>query len=627
MRLKSRLPTVDFASVRRIFSHFGHYLKAHRVKLITSGVALLGSTLLMLLRPWPIKIVVDFVLMPNQPSLGRDTLSFLTEFEPGTIILFAAVGAVVVAALQGMFEYTHAVLAKAAGLRVIADIRLQLFSHVQRLPLSYHDYRETGDLLTRLTDDIILLEDLLVSTVVQMGSQILLVVGMLTVMFWMDWQLTLVVLAVLPLFLFAAFEFSVRIRESAQRQREMYGKIVTSVQESLAGIGQVKSYAQEKSREKLVGVSVSRDVKANVRTTRLTANYERVVETITAIGTAVVLWLGATKALDGAMSAGDLIIFLSYLRGIYRPLRGMARQSTRVAKATVRGEKILELLEMQPEVQDVEEGLSAKQVKGQIRFERVTFGYDAERPVLRNLDCVIPAGKTSIILGRTGAGKSTIAKLILRLYDVQSGQVWIDGTKIADYRVRSLRKRITPLSQETFLFRTSIADNIGFGKRNATRDEIIAAARTVGADEFIEKLPAGYDTLVGEGGLTLSGGQRQRISFARAALRGSPIMILDEPVTGLDVHTEREAKEVLRMMKDRRTLLIITHRLNFLDLADWVILVEDGRAIAQGSPEELLAESEAYRRFVATADTQTVSPNGAESPAGALHHRNLSWEA
>ena len=276
----------------------------------------------------------------------------------------------------------------------------------------------------------------------------------------------------------------------------------------------------------------------------------------------------------------------------------MARQTTRIAKATVRGEKILELLDMKPEVSDNDQGLSARDIKGDVRFENVSFSYRPDRPVLRDISFRLPAGKTTVILGPTGAGKSTIAKLVLRLYNVRGGTIWLDDRKIEEYRAHSLRKSISSLAQETFLFRMSLAENIAFGKRRATPEEIIEAARIAGADEFVRQLPEGLDTLVGEGGATLSGGQRQRISFARAALRRSPVMIFDEPATGLDVHAERQAKEVFQRMRIGRTMIIITHRLHYLDMADWVVLIENGQVADEGEPNVLFEKRGAYWHFV-----------------------------
>ena len=600
IRVRYQLPTLDLSVLRALFDRFGEQLRPHRGRLAGSGLALLGVSLVTLAQPWPLKIVFDKVLLPQAD--GGDRLAFLDNWDTQGILLLAAGSVLGLAALKGLLNYIHSVQAKIVGHRLVAEVRLRLFSHVQRLPMSYHDYRETGELMTSLTGDISLLQDLLVAVVVTLTSRIILIVAMLGVMFWLDWTLGLLALGILPLFVVAAFQFTARIRTAARKQRAAYGKIVASVQESITGISQVKGFAQEKIREKLIGRSASRDLKQNVRTTKLSANYTRTVELISALGTCLVLWLGTERAVAGEISPGDLLVFLAYLRGMHRPLLDIAKETARISKATARGEKILEILDQEAEVEDAPGAVSASGVTGDIVFDRVGFGYLEDTPILRDFSCRIPAGGTTMIVGPTGAGKSTLAKLVLRLYRPTSGRVLLDGRDIGDYRIRSLRKRVAPLMQEAFLFRTSIAENIGFGQRHATREEIEEAARLANAEEFIARLPEGYDTLVGEGGATLSGGQRQRIGIARAILRQAPIMIFDEPTNGLDVHAEAAAKRALDGVREGRTLLVITHRLGFLDLADHVVFVRGGTVVEEGAPDELMRRRGEFHRFVTSGD-------------------------
>jgi len=597
MKFKYGLPKIKFAGMRRVMTHFGVHLKPHKTKLTLSIIALLGMSVMTILRPWPLKVIFDYVLMPGKKP-ANSIFAPVLNWEPMAIILAAAGAVLGIAVLSGSLEYFQSIMAKTVGHAVTAAIRLQLFSHIQRLPQSYHDYRETGELLTRLTGDINLLQDLMVETLVRLVGQLVIIFGMLIVAFYLDWQLALLILAVMPLFIFASLKFTGRIKDAAGRQREKYGRMVATMEETLTGIGQVKAFAQEKTRDKLIGKSITRDYKASLKTTKLAAKYARIVDIVTAVGTALVLLIGARKALAGAVSAGDLFIFISYLRGIYRPISAVADLSARTSKSIVRGEKIMEVLEMQPEIEEKEDALSASKIMGEISFENVHFSYVNGHEALKGLSMLIPQGKTTVLIGSTGAGKSTVAKLLLRLYEYQEGAIYIDRRNINDYKIRSLRKRITSLTQDTFLFRTTIVENIAFGRSKATQEEIEAAARLVGADDFIKKLPEGYETMVGEGGVTLSGGQRQRISFARAALRNSPIMIFDEPATGLDVHSERGAMEALRAFKPGRTLLIITHRLNFLELADWAAFIEDGRLVEQGLVSELLERKREFYRYV-----------------------------
>ena len=592
-RLRYRLPKVDFGTARKLFSSFGVELRQHRARLLLSGIAAVSGALVTMAQPWPIKYVFDYVLMPG--NRGQELPFGLSA---GWLIVLCAAAVLVLAALRGWLSYVNNVEQRVVRHNLVASIRLRLFSHVQRLPQSYHDYKEMGELMTRITGDLNLVADLLVETPIVLTSQLLLTAGMLATMFWIDPGLGLIGVAIMPLFVVAAFKFSGRIRSSAKKQREAYGKIVAAMQESFSGISQVKAFAQEKKREKMVGHSVHSDARANVRTTKLSENYARTVELITALGTCVVLLVGAQRAMNGSITPGDVLVVIAYMRSMYRPLRGLAKLTTRAAKAVARGEKVLEVLALPAEVADRSGGASARDILGDIEFHDVTFGYTGGTEALANVSCRIPAGRTTLILGPSGAGKSTLAKLVLRLYEIDHGTVTLDGRDIEDYRIGSLRKRITPLTQDAFLFRATIAENISFAVRSASREDVITAATHAGAHPFITELPEGYDSLVGEGGATLSGGQRQRISLARAILRETPVMIFDEPATGLDVYSESETKDLLSRVKRGRTLLVITHRLHFLDLADWVVLIVDGRVVEQGPPRELLDSGGPLQEYV-----------------------------
>ncbi len=589
-RFKYTLPRLQPGVIRKLLGRFSTELRPHRARLAVSGLALLAQSLITLGQPWPIKVVFDRLITPSAGGNAPVNVALVLGLAAGAVLLLAGT--------KGLLGYIHSVQASIVGHRLVADVRLRVFSHVQRLPQSYHDYRETGELMTRLTGDISLLQDLLVTVLVTLTSRVVLIVGMLVVMLSLDPVLGGIALGIVPLFMLAAFRFTGRIRTSARKQREAYGRIVTSVQESLAGIAQVKGFAQEKSREKMIGRSSSRDVKANVKTTKLTAHYTRTVEVISALGTCLVLWVGTRRVLEGSISAGDLLVFLAYLRSMHKPLLGIARETSRISKAVIRGEKILELLDMEAEVQDAPEARSASGIRGDIRFENVEFSYVPGTPVLHDFSCQVPAGHTTVVLGATGAGKSTLAKLLLGLYRPLGGRVLIDGRNILEYRVRSLRKRMAPLLQEAFMFHMSIAENIAFGVKNATPEAVLEAARLANADEFIQRLPEGYHTIVGESGTTLSGGQRQRLGIARAVLRDAPIMIFDEPTTGLDVNAEQAARGALDSIRPGRTLLIITHRLHFLELADWVVFVAGGTVLDEGTPADLAVRCAAYREFL-----------------------------
>jgi ATP-binding cassette subfamily B protein len=597
LKIKRPFPNLKLSRTSRVFRHFGHHLKPHKKSIGFGTAALLGLTIVELARPWPLKIIFDYVLLPDRAA---DDWGFLRALETWSVlaILGLSSGGVIALALLGaLFSQVQNLSFASAGQKVAGDIRLELFSHIQRLPQNYHDYRQTGELMMRLTGDINLLKDLLVSIFVTLGSRFFIVFGMLAVMMYMDWRLTLIALAVLPLLFLTSIRFSIQLRDASRRQRKKEGQLAASIYEGVDGVVLSKLFGQEKHHQRVLGKLVSSNVKAGLRATRIEASYERWVDVITALGMTLVLFFGVQQVLAGSLSPGSLLVFVSYLRSAYKPLRQISRLSSQMSKATVCGERVMEVMEMKPATVDKPDGKSARRIRGDIAFENVSYSYKPGKLALNGVSFTLSAGGTMAIVGHSGAGKSTIAKLLARLYEPDRGQIYIDETPIGDYRIQSLRKQITVLSQDSLLFRQSIRDNIAFGNPKATMEEIIVAAKKVGADGFIQALPNGYDTLVGEGGQTLSGGQRQRIAFARAALRDSRIMIFDEPATALDPMAEAIAREALVALKENRTVIVITHRLNLLDLADWLIFLEDGVAVEQGRPEALLGIQGKFYEF------------------------------
>jgi len=588
---------VSWPGLRRVFARFRGHLVPHRRRLALGAVAVLGLAFVELARPWPLKLVFDYVLMPRRPIDRGGLLDGLEATEPVTILFVAALGVILLSLLSAALSYAQSVLLASVGQKVTGAIRLELFSHVQRLPQSYHDYRQSGELLTRLTGDITLLKDLLVSMLAKVTSRLVTLVGMLGAMAFLNGRLTLVALGVMPLLLLTSLRFSARLRETSRKQRKKEGQMSAAVHEGLSGVTVTQIFGREARYEALLGKSISSHVRAGLKATRLEAAYSRTVDVITALGTTLVMILGVNEVWRGSLSPGDLLIFLSYLRTAYKPLRDVAEVSARMAKATACGERILEILEMPVAVVDKPGAISARGLRGDVRFREVSFRYRPGEAVLHGLDLSLASGRVTAVVGPSGAGKSTIGKLLLRLYEPEAGEILVEGRPIGDYRVRSLRDQISVLTQESFLFRMSIRENIAFGRPSAHFEDIVAAARKVGAHDFIERLSEGYETLVGEGGQTLSGGQRQRIAFARAALRDARILIFDEPANGLDPESERAAHEALAAIKEGRTVLLITHRLGFLDLADHVAFIEEGTLVEEGSLGELLAWGGRFSAF------------------------------
>ena len=589
---------VSWSSLGRVVSRFRRHLAPHRGRLVLGAAAVLALTIVELLRPFPLKLVFDYVLMPG--SRTRPLPGGLETQEPGVLLAIAALGVVLLSLFAAAFSYAQSVLLAAVGQKVTGALRLELFSHVQRLPQSYHDYRQSGELLMRLTGDINQLKDLLVTMLATLTSRFALLVGMLVAMALLNLRLTLVALGVLPLLLLTSLRFTGRLRETSRKQRKKEGQLSAAFHDGLSGVTLTRIFGREARYEALLGRSISSHVRAGLKSTRIEAAYARSVDVITSLGTTLVLVLGVHEVWRGALSPGDLLVFFSYLRTAYKPVRDVADVSARLSKATACGERIQEILDMPAAGVDRPGAISARGLHGEIRFERVAFGYRPGEPVLHDLDLVIPAGRTTAIVGPSGAGKSTIGKLLLRLYEPDEGAILVDGRPIDAYRVRSLRDQISVLAQESFLLRMSVFENIAFSRPGAAFEEVVAAASWVGAHEFIERLPAGYDTLVGEGGQTLSGGQRQRIAFARAALRDARILVFDEPATGLDPESEQAARHALAAIREDRTVLLITHRLALLDLADRLAFIEHGVLVEAGTLAELLARGGRFAAFYRT---------------------------
>ena len=542
------------ASLRRLFRLFAPHLRPHRRRMLAAWLCMLGATLAYLAQPWPLKLIFDYALLPVAGADG-----YFASLPPTTLVAGAALMVLVVALLRGVLGYGQTYLTASVGQRVIASVRKRLFSHIQRLSQSFHDEQHSGDLLLRLTGDIQLLRDLLVNAVLLITERLLVMVAVAGVMLWMDWRLALVALTVLPALALVSFRASGKIRHATRKQRRRESRTANILSETIAAVPIIQAHAREAWEDQRFERQHRASLKAGLRATRLEANLNKVVEVILAGGTAGVLWFGVHRVLAGALTPGDLLVFTAYLTTLYKPVRKLATLTSRLAKASVCGERLIAILETEPEIRDLPAARPAPPLRGEIEFHDVTFGYRDDRPVLRDASFRVPAGKTVALVGESGAGKSTIARLLLRFYDPQQGAVRIDGEDIRHYTLASLRSQISIVMQQPHLFALSVRDNIAYGRLDASDAEIERAARLARAHDFIERLPQGYDTVLAEGGASLSAGQRQRIAIARAIVRDAPIVILDEPMTGLDAASEASVQQALERLTEGRSCLLITH--------------------------------------------------------------------
>ncbi|PYS92580.1 MAG: ABC transporter ATP-binding protein [Acidobacteria bacterium] len=572
-----------------------HLLRPHWKALAIAFIAVIGESATDLLEPWPLKVIFDYVLgskrMPEwlagfiQATLGADKLAVLS---------FAALAVLAIALVGAISSYTEDYLTTSVGQWVMHDLRRTLYYHIQRLSLAFHDQKRTGDLISRVTGDIDAIQSLISSVLLGMLVQILTLVGMIGVMFYLNWQFTLIALSVAPALFLVVYSFTRRIKRASRAVRKQEGAVVSVLQEVLSSIRVVQAFTREDYEQRRFEHESLESVEIALRARKLKAILPPLVEIIVAVGTCLVVWYGTRLVLQGELSAGALIVFFLYLGKMYKPMRQLSKMTDTVSKAIVGWERIREVLETERQVHNLRGARTAPHFKGQIEFEHVSFGYEKARPVLKDINLRIEPGQVAALVGPTGAGKTTIISLIPRFYDPHTGRVLIDGTDVRRFKIKSLRQQISFVLQESLLFRAPVWQNIAYGKPEAKRDEIIRAAKLANAHEFIVQMPEGYDTMVGERGETLSGGQRQRITIARAIIRNAPLLILDEPATGLDAASEELVFDALTRLMAGKTSIVIAHRLATIMQADVIFVIDEGRVVEQGTHQELLARGGLY---------------------------------
>ncbi len=559
--------------------------------LVLSVTAVIFGVGFQLLEPWPLKLIYDCIFHVTSHS---GNLPLLKTLRPSVLLPVSALSMVAITGFAAIADYFSAVCLSLAASRILAEIRGRLFQHLANLSISFHNRNKTGDLITRVTYDIDRLREVIVTSVLPLINNTLTLSAMLVVMFWMNWRLALIVLVAFPLFFAAVLRLTRKIKEVARVQRSREGAMAATTAEAIGSIRIVQALSLQKLFLGVFSVANTKSLQAGAKAQKLSAGLERTVEVLAASTTALVLWSGARQVLNGFLTPGDLIVFVSYLRTGFKPLRQLAKYLGQIAKALASGERILDLLDVSSEIQDSPTAISAPPFAGRIRFENVYFEYEPGSPVLRNLSFEIGSGDHVAVVGPSGSGKSTLASLLLRFHDPTAGRILIDGRDIRDYTLESLRSQMSIVMQDSVLFAVTVRDNIGFGAVGAGTEDIIEAARLANAHGFITEMSQQYDTILGERGATVSGGQRQRIAIARAAVRKAPIIILDEPTTGLDLNNEREVTAALDRLSENRTTLLITHNLESVRDCDLVLYIGDGTIAELGCHEELLARDSEY---------------------------------
>jgi ATP-binding cassette, subfamily B, bacterial len=580
-------------SLGRILKYFWPHVRQYRLLMGMSLLALFAEVGLRLLEPWPLKFVFDHVI-GSHSKRGPAFFSKLESSDPKWLLLWAALAVVVITGLRAIASYWETIGFAQIGNRALTKVRNQLYRHVQYLSLSFHTRARTGDLVVRMMNDVGMLQDVAVTALFPLLAKVLIVAGMIGLMFWMQWQLALIAVAVFPLFWLRSIRVGRRIQEVAKRQRRQEGAMAATFSESLTAIRTVQALSLEENFARAFSTESEKSLKQDVKGKRLSAALERSLDVLIAVATAGVLWYGARLVLSRALSAGELLVFLAYLKSAYRPVQDFAKYTGRLGKASAAGERVIDLLERVPDVRDMPGAVAAPAFAGRVGFERVSFAYEHGQRLLEEIQLDIPAGRRVALVGPSGGGKSTLVSLLLRLYDPVEGTVRIDGRDVRDFTLESLRSQISVVLQDNLLFAASVRDNIACAQAGATQAQVEEAARLANAHEFISRLPQGYETVLGERGVTLSQGQRQRIAIARAAIRRTPILILDEPTTGLDHANEAAVMEALERLDSARTTFLITHALSQARRADLVLYLENGRIVERGTHAELMQAGGRY---------------------------------
>ncbi len=557
------------------------YLLKYKRRFIVTVVAVVAVSLTGLLPPYLLGVAVDSY-MANGDLTG---LTFISVILVGIYLV------------NWVSNYQRTYQMSWMGQNMVNEMRTQLFSHLQELSFSFYDRSEAGELISRVTNDTDTLSEVFVQGVVTLISDVFTLIGIVAIMLWLSVPLSLAAFSVIPLLLLLLFVFQSRLRRAYRATRKKIAVVTSRFEESISGMREIQSFAREQDAMKDFRQANVENLQANVQAGKLFALLMPAVQIVVAIGTCAVLWFSGMLVIGGGITVGIIIAFLLYITKFFGPIVNLTIFYNTVQSAMAAAERIFITLDTKPEIVDAPEAIEFSHVKGEIVFSHVTFGYNPARPVLEDIDIHVEPGKTLALVGPTGAGKSTIVKLLSRFYEPQKGTITVDDHNIREVTLNSLHKQMGVVLQEPFLFSGTIVENIKYGKFDASDDEVEQVAKTVGIHEFINSLSQGYETDVGERGVRLSVGQRQLVSFARALLGNPPILILDEATSSIDPYTELKIKKALTVLLKNRTSLVIAHRLSTVRNADNIVVINEGKIVEEGNHTELMKKKGMYHRL------------------------------
>jgi ABC-type multidrug transport system fused ATPase/permease subunit len=573
-------------------------IRPYRTWLAIVFMAMFVEIAMSLAAPWPLKLVLDDALGKHQLpqwlawahhyGIGRNTLG---------VALVAGISTLLIAVIAAIASYVDNYYTTSVGQWVANDLRIRIYEHLHRLSLRFYDTAKTGTLMSTITSDVATVQNFASSSTLGIFVDLLTIAFMLGLMLWLNWDFTLIAIGVTPFLLLFVMRFKRAVKEVTRLVRVRQSEIVTVVEEGLGSIRAVKAFGRQDLEEAHMEAASHATVEAALKARQVKSLLSPAVSIVVALCTGIVLWKGTSLIVAGTMTVGALTVYLAYLTKFFKPVKDLASMTSVIAQTTVALERIETVLSADDVIPEHPDAIDPGQLKGAIAFEHVAFSYGDGVPILRDVSFTIASGQVVGIVGPTGSGKSTALSLIPRFYDLTGGRILIDGADIATYKLAALRSQVGFVLQETVLFRGTIRDNIAYGRPGASPEEVVAAAKLANADEFISRMPHGYDSVVGERGDTLSGGQRQRIGIARAVIRNSPIMILDEPTAALDTESERLVIEGLQRLMKGRTVIMIAHRLSTIRDADMIIVLQEGIVAEQGNHAALIALGGVYARL------------------------------